>query len=220
MEHQSLSDYYTKSEVEQIIESILGVPSAFATLNYIQSNGTQWIDTGYYPRSDNIVYECEWVEPVLVSTQSIFGSTDLANPNGKWSSSHFHPAAGQFYAATGNSDRICQVSGLTAGTKNVLRTSINSGLITLTLNGTSVSTNYSGSVSNGVNISLFGNRQSGGNITELCSMQLYTWRMYDNGTLVRDMVPVRRISDGVLGMFDKAGRMFYVNSGTGIFTAG
>lgn len=39
-------------------------------------------------------------------------------------------------------------------------------------------------------------------------------------TLLFDLVPARRNSDGALGLFDKVGRVFYENSGTGEFIAG
>ena len=39
-------------------------------------------------------------------------------------------------------------------------------------------------------------------------------------TLVRDMVPCRRTSDGALGMWDFATQQFFGNAGTGAFTAG
>ncbi len=55
-------------------------------------------------------------------------------------------------------------------------------------------------------------------------LKLYYAKLWDNGTLVRDFVPVRRDSDGVLGMYDLANSnpetAFYTNAGTGEFIAG
>ena len=44
--------------------------------------------------------------------------------------------------------------------------------------------------------------------------------MYDNNTLVRDMIPVRRNSDNAVGMYDRVSDTFFANAGTGTFTAG
>jgi hypothetical protein len=49
---------------------------------------------------------------------------------------------------------------------------------------------------------------------------IYYFKIYDNGTLVRDMVPARRNSDGVLGMYDTVTNTFFTNAGTGEFIAG
>ena len=50
--------------------------------------------------------------------------------------------------------------------------------------------------------------------------KLYSCRIYSGETLERDFVPVRRKSDGVLGLLDRANDVFYANAGTGEFEPG
>ncbi|MFQ6759975.1 MAG: hypothetical protein ACLRFM_01045 [Alphaproteobacteria bacterium] len=50
--------------------------------------------------------------------------------------------------------------------------------------------------------------------------QVYEFSIYENDILVRNMIPVKRNSDGVLGMYDLVGGRFYTNAGTGSFIAG
>lgn len=50
--------------------------------------------------------------------------------------------------------------------------------------------------------------------------KLYNCKMYENNVLVRDFIPVKRNSDNVLGLYDLVNRVFYTNSGSGTFTAG
>ena len=50
--------------------------------------------------------------------------------------------------------------------------------------------------------------------------KLYSCRIYSGETLERNFVPVRRKSDGVLGLLDRANDVFYVNAGTGEFEPG
>lgn len=45
-------------------------------------------------------------------------------------------------------------------------------------------------------------------------------QIWDNGVLVRDYVPCYRKSDGVIGLYDLVEDKFYVNSGTGTFLKG
>lgn len=50
------------------------------------------------------------------------------------------------------------------------------------------------------------------------SMRLYGLKMYTDGVLVRDFIPVRRDSDGEYGLFDNVTETFFGNIGTGAFT--
>ena len=50
--------------------------------------------------------------------------------------------------------------------------------------------------------------------------KLYSCKMYNNSIIVRDFVPVKRISDNVYGLWDKVNEVFYENAGTGAFTGG
>lgn len=52
------------------------------------------------------------------------------------------------------------------------------------------------------------------------SMKLYSCKIYDNGTLVRDFVPARRISDRKAGLWDKVSYRFYTDENGGDFKAG
>ena len=46
------------------------------------------------------------------------------------------------------------------------------------------------------------------------------WIKDENGVLLRDLIPARRTSDSALGMYDTVTNTFYGNSGSGTFTAG
>lgn len=49
------------------------------------------------------------------------------------------------------------------------------------------------------------------------SMRLYSLKMYTNGELVRDFIPVRRNNDGTFGLYDNVSEKFFYNEGTGAF---
>jgi len=52
------------------------------------------------------------------------------------------------------------------------------------------------------------------------TVRLLYFKIYEDGTLVRDFVPVKRIYDGTIGLYDKVNETFYTNQGTGTFIAG
>ena len=54
----------------------------------------------------------------------------------------------------------------------------------------------------------------------MASMQLSFLKMYTDGELIRNFVPVVRNSDGAAGLFDIVSQTFYGNAGTGMFTVG
>lgn len=48
---------------------------------------------------------------------------------------------------------------------------------------------------------------------------MYSCKIYDNETLVRDFVPCKNAT-GAVGLYDTVEGQFYANAGTGTFTAG
>jgi hypothetical protein len=50
--------------------------------------------------------------------------------------------------------------------------------------------------------------------------RLYYTKMWKNGTLVRYLIPAKRNSDNVVGMYDTVSKTFFTNAGSGAFIAG
>jgi len=58
------------------------------------------------------------------------------------------------------------------------------------------------------------------NGTQIAAVYWYYVKIYESGTLIRDLVPCYRKSDSVAGMYDLVSGTFYTNSGTGEFLVG
>ena len=52
------------------------------------------------------------------------------------------------------------------------------------------------------------------------SMRMYSCKLWDSGTLIRDFVPAQRKSDGEVGLYDVLNNTFYEHQGTNPFTSG
>ena len=52
------------------------------------------------------------------------------------------------------------------------------------------------------------------------SYKIYSCKLYEGTSLLRDFVPARRISDSVVGLYDQKNGVFYTNKGAGAFEAG
>lgn len=50
--------------------------------------------------------------------------------------------------------------------------------------------------------------------------RVYYCKIYNNNTLIKDFIPVKRKNDNVIGLFDIVNNRFYTNLGTGSFIAG
>lgn len=50
--------------------------------------------------------------------------------------------------------------------------------------------------------------------------KIYNYKIYDNDVLIRDYIPVKRKSDEVLGLYDMISNKFFINKGTGNFEEG
>ena len=193
------------------------LPGTYTELEYIQADGGgQYINTGISPQSDNIVYKTSWLETQLEINACVFGSVRRNNGQGYWPGNLYHPSKGTTYLALAFSDKQCAQNNVIANQVNVAEIIIRDGQFVKTQNGVTCTQIYSGSVQTGNNIALFASLG-----TEYSKYtQLFYWRMYDNGDLVRDMIPARRNSDGVLGMYDIVTQTFFTNAGSGAFVAG
>lgn len=198
-----------------------GLPEGYTLLEYVECTGTQYINIGYTPKSENVIYEYSWLEPTANSNCTLFGSTNTSytTNNNRWAGAHYKPSATSMYSATGITDALCAVSNISVGVKNTAKTIINNGSIERIQNGQSISGTYSGTIQNGINIGLFADIRNS-DVIEICTnIRMYYWKMTDNGVLVRNMIPVKN-SSGVPGMWDVVGKQFYSSAVTTQLIAG
>ena len=195
------------------------LPKEYTQVDYIQSSGTQYIDSGILP-SENIGFEIDFTphnDMNRTTARTIFGSRTTWKSNGYQLTTYTEGSlnGGHFLFGTNNTaslirhsaymqkDVRCQISFLNGVFKSA--------------NGNE--TNIQGTFSNvNKNIYLFGcieNRPF-----ELSTTTLYRLKFYDNNVLVRDFIPCYRNSDNVVGLYDLVNNTFYTNQGTGLFTYG
>ena len=193
-----------------MIEFISRLPQGYQEVEYIESSGTQYIDTGYKPTSNNLRIACEFEYTADHSASSVFGSES----SGKYSIVPW--GAPEFYVGS-STQLLAQTTAL--NTKYALDAHANAGTLTVSLNGTTNSASYSGSILTTVNMGIFCNIVAGV-ASQFCSMKLYAMYIYDNGNLVRDFVPCYRKSDNVAGLYDLVNGTFYTNAGSDVFAVG
>ena len=194
-----------------------GIPSKYISLNYIESNGTQYIDIGLVP-SANCGYEITWADMSANGSNYVMGS---------------RAGSGTIYNAVSGSISSNSITipltnvALPNNYRQIGRYFICKANFTSETNGTAevfcvnTTETFSGTQSNSssgatANMCIFALNPS--NIHK--GMRLFSAKIYDNNTLVRDLVPVKRRSDNVVGLYDKINGVFYTNAGSGSFIAG
>lgn len=203
-----------------------GGEDPFALTDYIESSGTQWIDTGYVP------IDTSRLEAVAeIGTQSnsdtyatvlgIRNNTSATNGNMVWVYAKYNGTyALGFVWDSSDRTNIATSSSVYVGSKVEIVVS-RGNAYAKTLNGTIVGgVQGVSSYTKTYSLGLF-NLKSAGTIgsATACKMKLYRFRIYESDTLVHDFVPWKDGSDVVCLKDTVTGDLKY-NAGTGTFTFG
>ena len=195
---------------EWIFQFVSGpkLPSGYTELEYIQSSGTQYIDTRFIPTS-NTKISIDFQVLSVVADDTIIGTI---NPNCVIGYNTTEIYAG-FKLGTGTSIAIAttvtsrHTAELSNGVFKVDAQQKSFDQVTgfpHTLTALIFASHYSG-ISDGA----YGK----------CAAKVYSAKIYESGVLVRDFIPCKNAS-GVVGMWDDVNSVFYQNAGSGTFIAG
>ena len=184
----------------------MALPSGYTKLDYIESSGTQYINTGFKPNQNT---RCVIDIENLSSAQAAFFGA-RANQNAA-SFTYF-----SLTATTGRSDYGSSKQSMSF-TNTVGRYTVDQNKNVCTANGvTATGTANTFQLTN--NLYLMAVNQADAAIQN-AKMKLYSAKIYDNGTLVRDFIPCKN-ANGTLGLWDNVNSVFYANAGKGTFSTG
>ena len=187
------------------------LPSGYTELEYIQSTGTQYIDTGFTPDANTKVVS----EVMLlngVDWEAIFGSQKH-----QFAVLRYKDTAKLCSDLFGTEDETNTISIQTNQKMTVSLDAVNK---TLSVDSATKTVGYSTTMPTR-SMWLFAKISGYGTMDIQGSYQRhYRDTIYSSGELVRDFIPARRDSDSVLGMYDLVTDTFYTNAGSGSFIAG
>lgn len=188
------------------------LPSAYKEVEYIESTGTQYIDTGfYYAQSTTINVKCKIEATTTDEDISVFGCyTTLSTSNGTYY--HLTPYANRWYYGTNGTEGSTGNYPATVGSQYVIDFNNNGSII---INGVLLESGKVFQTNGNLQIS-----KRGGTTNRMGKWKYFYFQIYYNGTLVRDYVPCYRVADNEIGLYDMANGVFYTNAGTGTFLKG
>lgn len=172
----------------------MALPSGYTPLEYIESTGTQYIDTGLVVNKND---SYEYILDSLLTNDTFGGANGYL----------------QFTGDISGGKRVT-IRVSYDGSTHVTTVYVD-GVISSTTDWTS---SYSGENVK-IGILRMGNA---GNVWYTSDPQIgevYSCQIKKNGSLVRDYVPATNAS-GTVGLYDMANGVFYGNAGTGVFIAG
>lgn len=188
----------------------MSLPSGYKPVEYIQSSGSQYIDTGFSPNENSRIF----VDLDLLTQNTayigLFGCRTASNSGFLVFARTGSPA----YQSDFGTEQLYS-DGTAFG-----RHTIDKNKQQFYVDGVLKSTHSAASLNVGYNAFLFAINKAGTAMSGyFCSAKLYSCQIYDNGILVRDYVPCVDPA-GTAGLYDIVGNKFYGNSGSGAFTAG
>lgn len=189
------------------------LPDGYLKLNYIQSSGTQYIDTGFKPNHNtSIVMDVQNMSSSN-ATVWVFGCRESGGSKSK-SMVIYGPPLTFRVDYNGNSGDHCY-SFTSLSMLERLKVDYNKNKIRINDETHEFSSEI---FSSPANLFLF-NVNDGGTLGAGSSIRLHSCKIYDNDILIRNFVPCKNELD-VIGLYDLVNETFYENKGTGSFTTG
>ena len=187
------------------------LPSQYQEVEYIESTGTQYIDTGFIANQDTAVelkfkvtnnttgflYSARKnVGGISYSLVWVIGSNNTSKIRFDYSTRQlsFDSNVDNTYIVKQDKNK-CYIDGIYKDEHTYSNFTSPSNMLIFATN-------------------------SSGTVGSYVSSKLYYFKIWDNGTLVRDFIPCYKKETGEAGLYDKVNGLFYKNSGSGVFILG
>ncbi len=200
-------------------EQILGTTAPYKTLSYIESTKTQWIDTGIvYKNTYSLKTRFQFTNSSDISGEP-FGTRTVSNNTA--SKCLFISTYYNCWLAWGSTETSKSSTNIGTNTWDVYfdknKVYFNNNLLHTFTNETFTTTG-----------SLYVFAEHYYNLDSTVEKEsyktysrIYYFQIYDeNNNLLIDLIPVRKLSNNEICMYDRVSNTFFTNQGTGVFVAG
>ena len=188
------------------------LPSGYKKLEYIENTSQAYIDTGVDGGHFNKVYHKFILTEITGTWINIWGTRNGSTAQGR---ALYINVDKKCFGVNHNSVNV--ISTIPCSTDTLYQVTYNNGIFRIN-NQTLV---YDAATfSNTKNCRLFQLNDATTPLDDIVSrkfarMKCYSFKMWQDGTLVRDFVPARQLSDDKVGMYDKVEGKFYASAHDG-----
>ena len=191
-----------------------GLPEGYTQVEYIETDGTQYIDTGYKANQDTRVVFDAYILQTTTTATGLFGCRQALGSNGFYIYEH-DSASGEYNDGYGS--LYTTDIPLSASARHIIDKNKNKTYIDETIAHTYATQTFTSPVT----LTLFAIQQSNSVDERMSVCRLYSCVIYDNDTIVRNYIPCTNAS-GIAGLYDTVSGSFFRNSAsqTGGFTHG
>lgn len=201
--------YTNQGSDEFILGSATSLPSEYQQVEYIESTGTQWIDSGvignsntkivsklsFNPNVDVQIMGSGWLADQRINFGKRTGNNTYSIAIGSWLNSSITLDNNYHLIEVDVPNKIGKIDNETLDFSSYSYTGENQ------------------------NIGIFARIRTG-DVDYYCNSKCKTFQIYDNNVLVRNFIPCYRKSDNEIGLYDLVTKSFYTNQGTGTFFKG
>lgn len=176
-----------------------GLPNGYKKLEYIASANGAYIDSGLYG-SNTLDFEIVAYSD-LTSIQCFFGDRLKGETRSYLLLYDYYNRFYQFDIENSSQHYTNLTNNVVASKKGNV----------LTLNGVSV-TQGMNAYTTPQHLYILGLNHNGQVKFNVKGARIYSLNFSENGTLIRDYIPARRLSDNKVGLYDKVGKKFYISA--------
>lgn len=188
----------------------VSLPAGYTKIEYLESDGSQFIDTGYKPNNNTRVVMDAMVADGNQNWIALFGAreADYTNCFSCFATGSTNPTPNKLYPNIGDKSDI-EYLDVDIYSRHIY--DVNKNVVSV--DGVVLHTFTARTFTNSLNIFLFSNNDAGSPSFQH-KVRVWACKIYDNGVKVRDYVPCSN-PIGVKGLWDKVNEEFYALTPTG-----
>lgn len=208
--HIKIANENVESEEKRVVAYDDSLQTGYQQVEYIESTGTQWIDTGYIRNEytskigitfDSSFYETGWYD--LFGDEASHSSRLFLRLTSKTSAKIYETRSGGINVNINNGINHIVIDLINC------KAQVNENTINLNSIGNS-----------NLNVYLFTQHYNDALSQYTRGARILNMYIYEEDNMVRNYIPCYRKSDNEIGMYDTVNNKFYTNQGTGTFEKG
>lgn len=187
----------------------------YQKLNYIENDGTQYIDTGVKIKGNSVV-KMHFKSISNSENYALYGASNgSAYNNGEFSCFWNNTLYDVVLPSSNTASSVVTRPSYNANTEYNIEQSFSY----FKVNGTTYNISGESTYQGNRNMYIFTVNRGGG-LVYSGAYKLYGMEIYEGETKVRDFKPCFRKSDCAVGLYDEVTKTFFTNSGSGTFKIG